>query len=169
MIKWTHGQSERPPPSLRQKNKRMSIKPIKTEQDYALALQEIESLFGIPIGSEDSDRLEVLVTLVQAYEAKHHPIGPPDPIAAIEYEMEKRGLSRKDLEEVIGSSGRVSEVLNRQRPLTASMIKRLYRAYRISPEILLADYPVNNPGRLKKSAKKPAKAPQAEEKAASFG
>ena len=121
----------------------MNIKPIKTENDYDLALQEIESLFGTPSGSEDSDRLEVLVTLVQAYEAENHPIGPPDPIAAIEYEMEKRGLSRKDLEAVIGSSGRVSEVLNRQRPLTVSMIKRLYHAYQIRPEILIADYPVN--------------------------
>lgn len=130
----------------------MTIKPIKTEGDYDRALQEIESLFGTPIGSEESDRLEVLVTLVQVYEAKNYPIGLPDPIAAIEYEMEKRGLSRKDLEDVIGSSGRVSEVLNRQRPLTVAMIKRLYRAYQISPEILIADYPMNRSGRSKKSA-----------------
>ena len=144
----------------------MNIKPIKTEDDYDLALQEIESLFGTPIGSEKSDRLEVLVTLVQAYEAKNHPIGPPDPIAAIEYEMEKRGLSRKDLEDVIGSSGRVSEVLNRQRPLTVSMIKRLHRAYQISPEILIADYPLNNSGQSKKSAKTLR---TGEKKAAAFG
>lgn len=149
----------------------MTIKPIKTENDYDLALQETERLFGAPVGSEDSDRLEVLVTLVQAYEARNHPIGLPDPIAAIEYEMEKRGLSRKDLEAVIGSSGRVSEVLNRQRPLTVAMIKRLYHAYQISPEILIADYPINNAGPSRKGAKpvRTGEKKTGERKAASFG
>ena len=90
------------------------------------------------------------MTLIEAYEAKHHPIGPPDPIAAIEYEMEKCGLSRQDLEAVIGPSGRVSEVLNRQRPLTVSMIRRLYSAYHISPDILIASYPIDKAARTRK-------------------
>ena len=120
----------------------MEIRPIKTEDDYDASLAEIENLFDADPGSECADRLEVLVTLVQAYEAKNHPIGPPDPIDAIEYEMEKRGLTRLDLERVIGKSGRVSEILNRQRPLTMSMFRRLRPEFGISAEILLADYPL---------------------------
>src|SRR5580692_2976981 len=100
----------------------MTIKPIKTQDDYEAALAEVERLFDIDKTADDFDRLDLLATLVEAYEAKHYPIGPPDPVAAIEYEMEKRGLSRRDLEPIIGPSGRVSEILNRQRPLTMTMI-----------------------------------------------
>ena len=118
----------------------MTIKPIKSAEDYQAALSEIERLFDLVKTAEEYDRLELLATLVEAYEAKHYPIGPPDPIAAIEYAMEKRGISRRDLEPIIGSSGRVSEVLNRQRPLTMTMIRNLHSALGISGDVLLAKY-----------------------------
>ena len=118
----------------------MVIKPIKNEGDYKAVLARIDALGDPDEGSEAFDLLDVLVTLVEAYEAKHQPMSPPDPIAAIEYEMEKRGLTRQDLEAVIGPSGRVSEVLNRQRPLTVTMIRRLHSAYHISPDVLIQRY-----------------------------
>lgn len=96
----------------------MEIKPIKTDADYEAALVEIERLFDAKPGMVESDRLEVLTTLVEAYEEKHHSIPLPDPIEAILYHMDNRGLSRRDLEPFIGSSARVSEILNRKRPLT---------------------------------------------------
>ena len=118
------------------------IKPIKNEGDYRAVLAQIDTLGDPDEGSEAYDLLDVLVTLVEAYEAKHHPMSPPDPIAAIEYEMEKRGLTRQDLEAVIGPSGRVSEVLNRQRPLTVTMIRRLHSAYHLSADVLITSYPL---------------------------
>ena len=129
----------------------MTIKPIKTEEDYTAAVAEIESLFEIEKSDEDYDRLDVLATLVEAYEAKHYPIGPPDPIAAIEYELEKRGLSRRNLEPIIGPSGRVSEVLNRQRPLTMTMIRKLHSQWGISGDILLNEYPISKPRKAKRN------------------
>lgn len=132
----------------------MEIRPIKTEEDYDAALVEIERLFAAVPGTAEADRLDVLTTLVQAYEAKHHPIGPPDPISAIEYEMEKRGLTRQDLETVIGPSERVNEVLNRQRPLTMAMIRRLHTAYRLSPDVLIAPYPLTKAPQTRKSTRR---------------
>jgi HTH-type transcriptional regulator/antitoxin HigA len=120
----------------------MTIKPIKTHDDYKAALAEVERLFNIDKTADDYDRLDLLATLVEAYEAKHYPIGPPDPVAAIEYEMEKRVLSRRDLEPIIGPSGRVSEILNRQRSLTMTMIRNLHSAFGISGDILLSEYPL---------------------------
>lgn len=131
----------------------MTIKPIKTEEDYLTALKVIDSLGDPEEGTEAFDTLDILVTLVEAYEAKHYPISPPDPISAIEYEMEKRGLTRKDLERVIGPSGRVSEVLARQRPLTVTMIRSLNRTYRIAAEILITEYPLNKEKRVRKAKK----------------
>ena len=134
----------------------MIIKPIKNKLDYEEAVAEIERLFDIEKSADEYDRLDVLATLVEAYESKHYPIGPPDPIAAIEYEMEKRGLSRRDLEPLIGPSGRVSEVLNRQRPLTVSMIRKLHTHWGIPGDILLSEYPItretgrSNPTRQRK-------------------
>src|SRR6185295_1486814 len=103
----------------------MNIKPIKTEADYQSALKEIEKLFGAKPGSSEGDQLDVLITLVEAYEDEHYDIPAPDPIEAINYFMESRGLTRADLEPYIGSRARISEILNRKRPLTLSMIQRL--------------------------------------------
>jgi HTH-type transcriptional regulator/antitoxin HigA len=120
----------------------MTIKPIKTEEDYNEALEEVEKLMDAEKSSDDFDRLDLLATLIESYEAKYHPIDSPDPIAAIEYEMEKRGLTRRDLEPLLGPSGRVSEVLNRQRPLTVKMMRQLHRKLGISGNVLLADYSI---------------------------
>ena len=118
----------------------MNIKPIKTEADYETALKEIEHLWDARPNTPESDRLEVLVTLVQAYEDKHHPILPPDPIEAIKYHMESRGLSRQDLEPYIGSRARVSEILNRKRRLSLNMIRKLGTGLGIPVEILIQPY-----------------------------
>jgi len=118
----------------------MEIRPIRTEADYQVALEEIERLFDATPNTPESDRLEVLTTLVEAYEEKHYPIPLPDPIEAIKYYMESRGLSRRDLEPYIGSRGRVSEVLNRRHPLSIEMIRRLYAGLGISAEVLIQPY-----------------------------
>jgi HTH-type transcriptional regulator/antitoxin HigA len=118
----------------------MEIKPIKTEADYQAALQEIEGLFDAAPDTPEGDRLDVLVTLVEAYEEKHYSIPKPDPIEAILYHMESRGLVRRDLEPYIGSRARVSEVLNRKRPLTMEMIRNLHKGLGIPAEILIQPY-----------------------------
>jgi HTH-type transcriptional regulator / antitoxin HigA len=118
----------------------MEIKPIKTEDDYRAALAEIERLFDAQPNTPQGDRLEVLVTLVETYEEKHHSIPPPDPIAAIEYYMESRGLTRPDLEPYIGNRGRVSEILGRRRALSIDMIRRLHAGLGIPAEVLIQPY-----------------------------
>lgn len=118
----------------------MEIRPIKTEADYQAALEEIECLFDAAPNTPESNRLEVFTTLVEAYEAKHYPIPLPDPIEAIQYHLESRGLSRRDLEPYIGSRGRVSEVLNRRRPLSIEMIRQLYAGLGIPAEVLIQPY-----------------------------
>ena len=118
----------------------MDIKPIKTEADYGAALQEIEHLFDSVPNTPEGDRLEVLTTLVEAYEEKHHGIPAPDPIEAIRYYMESRGLSRRDLEPYIGSRARVSEVLNRRRMLSIDMIRKIHAALGIPAEVLIRSY-----------------------------
>jgi len=118
----------------------MEIRPIKTEADYQAALEEIERLFDAAPDTPEGDRLEVLVTLVEAYEEKHYTIPLPDPIEAIQYYMESRGLTRRDLESYIGSRGRVSEVLNRKRPLSIEMIRRLHAGLGIPAEVLIQPY-----------------------------
>ena len=115
----------------------MEIKPIRTEADYEAALAEVDQLWGSEPGTPDGDRFEVLFTLVEAYEEKHYPILPPDPVEAIKYYMDSRGLDRRDLEQYIGPSGRVSEVLSRKRPLTLSMIRKLNVGLGIPAEILI--------------------------------
>ncbi len=112
----------------------MEIRPIKTEQDYDTALAEVEALWGAGPNTPDGDKLDVLITLIEAYEAKHHPILPPDPVEAILFRMEQAGLQRKDLKPYIGHSGRVSEVLNRKRPLTLEMIRKLWKGLHIPLE-----------------------------------
>ncbi len=120
----------------------MDIQPIRTEKDHKAALQEVDRLFGAAPDTPEGDRLEVLTTLIEAYEEKHHDIPWPDPIEAILYTMESRGLSRRDLEPCIGSRARVSEVLNRKRPLSIDMIRKLHRLLGIPAEILIQPYPL---------------------------
>ena len=115
----------------------MDIQPIRNQRDHAKALQEVERLWGARPRTPEADKLEILVTLIDAYEAKHHPIDPPDPIDAIRFRMEQMGLTRNDLIDVIGSRARVSEVLNRRRPLTVAMIGRLREKLGISADVLI--------------------------------
>ena len=115
----------------------MEIKPIRTEEDYEAALKEVEKLWGAEPGTPKGDRFEVLFTLVEAYEDQHYEITPPDPVEALKFYMESRGLERQDLEPYIGSSGRVSEVLNRKRPLTLRMIRKLHSGLGIPAEVLI--------------------------------
>jgi HTH-type transcriptional regulator/antitoxin HigA len=115
----------------------MDIQPIRNQRDHAKALQEVERLWGARPRTPEADKLEILVTLIDAYEAKHHPIDPPDPIDAIRFRMEQMGLTRKDLIDIIGSRARVSEVLNRRRPLTVAMIVRLREKLGISADVLI--------------------------------
>lgn len=107
--------------------KLMKVAPIRTERDYEAALADIERLMDAGAGTPEGDRLDVLVTLVEAYEARHWAIDPPDPIDAIKLRLEQRGLSRRYLEKILGSSGRVSEIMNRKRPLSVDMMRRLHR------------------------------------------
>lgn len=118
----------------------MELRPIRTETDYQEALQEIELLFNATPNTPEYDRLDVLTTLVEAYEKKHFPIELPDPIEAIHYYMETRGLSRRDLEPCLGSRARVSEVLSRKRSLTLEMIRKLNQQLGIPAEILIQPY-----------------------------
>ena len=115
----------------------MEIRPIKTEADYDAALAEIDQLWGAEEGTAEGDRLDVLLVLVDNYEAQHHPIAPPDPIEAIKFRMEQMNLTRKDLEPIIGSRARVSEIINRRRPLSLPMIRRLHESLRIPLESLI--------------------------------
>ena len=115
----------------------MKIQPIKTEQDYERALKEIDRLSDAKPNSMDGDLLELWVTLVDAYEAKHHAIPPPDPIEAIKFRMEQAGLSAKDLVPAIGRLNRVYEILSRKRPLTLSMIWKLHQKLGIPAECLI--------------------------------
>ena len=117
----------------------MEIKPIKNERDYQKALKEIDSLMDARPNTPQGDRLDVLVTLVEAWEEKHWPIELPDPIEAIIFAMEQRGLSRRDLEPFIGSRARVAEVLNHKRPLTLPMIRRLHQGLGIPAEVLIGE------------------------------
>jgi HTH-type transcriptional regulator/antitoxin HigA len=122
----------------------MQIKPIKSDRDYRRALKEIDRLMSARPNTPDGDRLDVLTTLAQAWEAKHHPIDPPDPVAAIRFVMEQRGLTRGDLEPLIGSRARVAEVLNGKRRLTLPMIRRLHASLGIPADALIRE-PRSNP------------------------
>jgi HTH-type transcriptional regulator/antitoxin HigA len=119
----------------------MDIHPIHTEADYKATLKEISALMepDPDLGTPEGDRLDILATLVQAYEAKHVPITAPDPVEAIKFRMDQSGLSVKDLEPIIGKSNRVYEVLNRKRPLTLAMIRRLHKSLGIPANVLIAE------------------------------
>jgi HTH-type transcriptional regulator / antitoxin HigA len=114
-----------------------SLKPIRTEADYEAAVAELESLWGARAGTLEGDRLDILATLIDAYENEHYPMDPPDPIEAIKFRMEQQGLTRKDLEGILGSRTRVAEVLNRRRGLSINMIRLLHEKLGISAEVLI--------------------------------
>jgi HTH-type transcriptional regulator/antitoxin HigA len=120
----------------------MQIRPVKTKADHRAALKEIERLMDAKPGTAAGDRLEVLTTLVDRYESDHEPIEPPDPIEALLYHMESRGLTRRDLERYLGSRARVAEILNRRRALTIEMIRRLHEGLGISADVLIRPYSV---------------------------
>ncbi len=119
----------------------MEIHPIRTEADHARTLAEIERLWEAVSGTPDGDRFEVLATLVDAYERAHTPILPPDPIEAIRFRLEQQGKTRKDLEPILGSRARVSEILGRKRRLTLAMIRSLHATFGIPLEVLVAEPP----------------------------
>jgi HTH-type transcriptional regulator / antitoxin HigA len=115
----------------------VEVRPIRTKRDYEAALKEVERLWGAKAGTSDGDRLDVLATLVDAYEAEHCPMDPPDPVEAIKFRMEQQGLTRRDLEEIIGTRTRIAEVLNRKRGLSIAMIRRLHERLGISADVLI--------------------------------
>src|SRR5215212_4254679 len=118
----------------------MDIHPIKTEADYQAALLRIDELLEAQPNTPEGDALDLLTTVITAYEAQHYPILPPDPVEALVYWMETRDLTRRDLEPLLGSRARVAEILNRRRTLTLEMIRRLHSALGIPAEILIQPY-----------------------------
>jgi len=115
----------------------LKIRPIKSEPDYDAALARAAALMDAEEGTREADELDVLATLIEAYEDKHYPMDPPDPIEAIKFRMEQQGLSRKDLEPMIGTRTRVAEVLNRKRNLSIGMIRKLHAKLGIPAEVLI--------------------------------
>ena len=122
------------------------VKPIRSEADYEAAMVEVERLWGAKSGTPRGDRLDVLATLIDAWEGEHHPMDPPDPIEAIKFRMEQQNLTRKDLEGILGTRTRVAEVLNRRRGLSINMIRRLHKELGIPAEVLIRS------SRLKRAA-----------------
>lgn len=118
-------------------NHSVTVAPIKTPRDYERALARIDQLMEAKPGTKAGDELDILTTLVEAYEAKHHAIYPPDPIDAIRFRMDQLGMARKDLESVLGGRGRVSEILTKKRNLSLEMIRRLHRTLHIPLESLI--------------------------------
>src|SRR5438046_8055519 len=113
------------------------VRPIRSKRDYEAALKKAERLWGAKAGTPGGDRLDVLATLIDAYEAEHYPMDPPDPIEAIKFRMEQLGLTRRDLEGIIGTRTRIAEVLNRKRALSIGMIRRLHERLGISADVLI--------------------------------
>jgi len=122
------------------------LKPVCTEADYKRALAELKKLWGAQSATVAGDRLDILATLIDVYETEHYPMDPPDPIEAIKFRMQQQGLTRKDLEPIIGTRTRVGEVLNRKRNLSIAMIRRLHEKLGLPAEILI------RPTRGKKAA-----------------
>lgn len=118
----------------------MELRPIRSKREHQAALKEAEALWNAPEGSLEADRLEVLTLLIEAYERDHFPIEDPDPIDFLQHVMEARGLARKDLEPYIGSRARVAEVLNRVRPLTLEMIRKLSQGLELPADVLVRGY-----------------------------
>ncbi len=122
---------------------KMNIKPIKNQQDYTDTLKQIESLMSAKPNTPEMDELEILTTLIEAYEEQHYKIDAPDPIEAIKFRMEQEGLKQKDLVPIVGSKSRVSEILNKKRKLTIEMIRSLHKQLHIPVESLFLDYKLN--------------------------
>ncbi len=118
----------------------MKFKLIRTEEDYNLSLNRLENIFDAEPETKEGDELEVLALLIEDYENKHYPIGPPDPIEAIKFRMDQMGMKQKDLGEILGHKSRASEILNKKRKLTLEMIRKLSRELKISTEILVQEY-----------------------------
>jgi len=116
-----------------------NVKPVRSEKDHKAALSEMKRLWGSKSGTPEGDRLDVLATLVDAYENQHHPLDPPDPVEAIKFRMEQQGLTRKDLEGIIGTRTRIAEILNRRRRLSIGMIRRLHDRLGIPAEVLIRE------------------------------
>lgn len=115
----------------------VEIRPLRNETDYQAALDQIAALWAAQPGSAEADTLDVLATLVDAWESRHYPMDPPDPVEAIQFRMESQGLTRRDLEPMIGSRSRVSDVLNRKRGLSIEMIRRLHEGLGIPAHVLI--------------------------------
>lgn len=115
----------------------VSLKPIRSDADYEAALAEVARLWGARSDTPEGDRLDVLTTLIEVYEARHYPMDPPDPIDAILFRMEQQGLTRKDLQAMIGTRNRIAEVFNRKRGLSIEMIRNLHEKLGISAEVLI--------------------------------
>ncbi len=121
----------------------MNIKPIRTDEDYEAACKRIDEIFQAALGTSEEDELEILLTLVEKYEKRHFPIGMPDPIEAIEIQSQSLNISRKDLMDCLAkSSGRISDILNRRRPLTLNDIRKLNKLLHIPIEVLFQEYPL---------------------------
>jgi HTH-type transcriptional regulator / antitoxin HigA len=134
----------------------ITIRPIRNEDDYEAALAEVDALMDAVPGTLEGERLDVLVTLIEAYEARHWAIDAPDPIEAIRIRMEQKNLRQRDLEPMIGSRGRVSEVLSRKRSLTLPMIRRLAKGLDLRADVLIQEVPA--PGRRRRASVKRGKA-----------
>lgn len=131
----------------------IKVRPIRTEEDYEAALTKIDELMDADLGSPEGDHLDILVTLVEAYEARHWLIGAPDPIEAIRTRMAQKNLRQRDLDPMIGTRGRVSEILSRKRSLTLPMIRRLSPGLNIPAEVLIQEtHPTDEEGREGASA-----------------
>lgn len=122
----------------------MNIRPIRTDEDHAAALMEIERLWGSTAGTEDGDTLDVLITLVAAYEDKKWPIREVDPVEALEFAITEMGHTQAELAELLGSRPRASEILNRKRPLTLEMVYKITKGWGIPAEILVRPYHLEN-------------------------
>jgi HTH-type transcriptional regulator/antitoxin HigA len=116
------------------------IKPIKNKKEYQAALKKLDTIFDAPINSKEGDEAELLAILIESYENEKYPIGEPDPVEAIKIRMEDLGIKQSDLVGIIGEKGKVSEVLNRKRKLSLTMIRNLNKKLKISPSILIQDY-----------------------------
>src|ERR1700693_1880154 len=136
----------------------MEIRPIKTESDYAAAPRRIEAVWGATPGTSESDELEILVTLAEAYERQHYPIDLPDPVEAIKFRLEQEGKDYRALIGVIGQRTRVYEVMRRARPLSLNMIRKLHSQLEIPAEVLIQ--PTRKPAHRTPRASRPTRAPR---------
>ncbi len=118
----------------------MKLKPIRTEEDYELALKRLDKIFDAEPGTKQGDELEILALIIEDYEDKNYPIGSPDPIEAIKFRMDQMGMKQSELAKIIGHKSRASEILNRKRKLTLNMIRKLSKMLNIPTEVLVKEY-----------------------------